>query len=363
MYKSFEVTNFRCFRSLKIENISRINLIAGANNVGKTALLEALFIHSGAYNPELTLRVDVFRGIEKKKIEFGPMFQPPWNYIFNEFDITKTIEFIGRYKKMWKRSLKLRVINDASELTKIYRYAMHAPMKESDVTGEDNLPSGAHVLELNCIGEEERSVKYYYIFDRGGTRVFPIPPTLPYQVVFMPARTKFIGEDVDRFGKLQTDKKEDLILRALRVIEPKLKSLTVVIENDLPLIQGDVGKSRLVPLPLMGEGMSRLASLTLAIAYAENGVALIDEVENGFHHSILYKVWQTIGEAARLFNTQVFTTTHSLECIIAAHKAFERSKLYDFRLHRLESKGNTTRVVTYDRGALSATLESGFEVR
>lgn len=363
MYKSFEVANFRCFKSLTMENISRIGLIAGANNIGKTALLEALFIHSGAYNPELTLRVDVFRGIEKRKIEFGPMFQSPWNYIFNEFDTTRTIEFNGEYEKKRKRSLKLRVVHDPVELTKIYRHALHSPTKESDISGGDNLPSGAHVLELDCVSEAEQSVKYYFIFDRRGTRVFPIPPTLPYQTIFVPSRPRFTGEDVERFGKLQTDKKQDLILKALRIIEPKLESLATVIENDLPLIQGDIGKSRLVPLPLMGEGMVRLASLTLAIAYAENGVALIDEIENGFHYSILPKVWHTIGEAARLFNTQVFTTTHSLECIVAAHNAFEKSKSYDFRLHRLEPKGNTTRAVTYDRGALSAALESGFEVR
>ena len=109
--------------------------------------------------------------------------------------------------------------------------------------------------------------------------------------------------------------------------------------------------------------MVRLASLVLHIGNAPNGVVLVDEIENGLHHSILPKVWRAIGEVAREFNTQVFATTHSLECIVAAHKAFAGSGLYDFRLHRLERRKATIRAVTYDQEALEAAIETGLEVR
>lgn len=71
MYKSFEIRNFRCFPRLTLAHLERINLIAGVNNIGKTALLEALFLHCGAYNPELTLRLNTFRGIDTVKVERG----------------------------------------------------------------------------------------------------------------------------------------------------------------------------------------------------------------------------------------------------------------------------------------------------
>lgn len=64
MYKSLELKNFRCFQRLEIQDLERVNVIAGTNNVGKTALLEALFLHCGAYNPALTVKVSAFRGIE-----------------------------------------------------------------------------------------------------------------------------------------------------------------------------------------------------------------------------------------------------------------------------------------------------------
>lgn len=44
MYKSFRVKNFRCFEDLQIHDLGRVNLIAGKNGMGKTALLEAVYV-------------------------------------------------------------------------------------------------------------------------------------------------------------------------------------------------------------------------------------------------------------------------------------------------------------------------------
>ena len=48
MYTSFTIENFRLFEKLTVEPLARVNLIAGENNVGKTALLEALWLLSRA---------------------------------------------------------------------------------------------------------------------------------------------------------------------------------------------------------------------------------------------------------------------------------------------------------------------------
>ena len=43
---SLEIKGYRCFEHLTIEKLGRVNLIVGKNNVGKTALLEALLIYA-----------------------------------------------------------------------------------------------------------------------------------------------------------------------------------------------------------------------------------------------------------------------------------------------------------------------------
>ena len=62
MLRKFSVRNFRCLRELDIEPLARVNLIVGENNVGKTALLEALFLHFKPATPEAPLARKHSRG-------------------------------------------------------------------------------------------------------------------------------------------------------------------------------------------------------------------------------------------------------------------------------------------------------------
>jgi len=63
MFTSFTVKNFRCFSELTIEPLARVNLVTGANNVGKTALLEAVFLHIVPGNPGISLHLLEARGL------------------------------------------------------------------------------------------------------------------------------------------------------------------------------------------------------------------------------------------------------------------------------------------------------------
>ena len=129
------------------------------------------------------------------------------------------------------------------------------------------------------------------------------------------------------------------------------------------MIYGDIGVGRRVPMSQMGEGMVRLLSLVLEITKASGGVVLIDEIENGLHHSVMTKIWRAVGEAARRSNTQIFATTHSWECIRAAHEAFLQNGTYDLRLHRLERINGDIKAVTYDQKTLDTSVEMNLEVR
>ncbi len=48
MIKNLSVQNFRCFKKVELTGLGVINLIVGPNGTGKTALLEAIFIHLGS---------------------------------------------------------------------------------------------------------------------------------------------------------------------------------------------------------------------------------------------------------------------------------------------------------------------------
>jgi hypothetical protein len=360
VYKSFEVKNFRCFREFKVVNLERVNLIAGVNNVGKTALLEALFLHSGAYSLELSLRLNMFRGIGTAKIELERWRETPWDSFFRNFDTSKEVELAGENDITGRRVLRLKVIRKPEELASISQLTQPSleNLERSPLSSEV-----AHVLELEYT-EGGKGRKYHMILAPKAIRIQPIPPPPPFPAFFQGSRMRFPPQDeAERFGRLQVRGEEEVLLQVLQIVEPRLCRLAMVVTGGEPILHGDIGLGHLMPLPLMGEGMARLASLVLHMSDATNGVMLVDEIENGLHHSILVKVWRAIGEVARRFNTQVFATTHSRECIVAAHKAFTESDMYDFRLHRLEQIKGVIRAITYDQETLAAAIEAELEVR
>jgi hypothetical protein len=360
MYTSFEVKNFRGFKDLTIKGFERINLIAGVNNIGKTALLEALFLHCGAYNPDLALKVNAFRGIESMKIEFTKWAETPWDSLFYLYDTHANIELEGEDTKTGYRTLRLRTVEQPEELESIENFVKLR--KEESGLAVSSKPAKVLRLEFE---ERERSGDYNMIFTPGEPpRVKPFPPEPPFPAFFNGAKARIPpSSDAELYGKLEIVGKQDVLLRVLKLIEPRLKRLVILFAMGEPMLHGDIGTGRPMPLPLMGDGMVRLASFVLRIANAPGGVVLVDEIENGLHHSIMPKLWTAIGDTAREFNTQVFATTHSLECIKAAHRAFTEGEKYDFRVHRLEHTKKGIKAVTYDQEDLDVAFEMSMEVR
>ncbi len=63
MIESVKITNFRCFKELSVQSLAPINLIVGDNGVGKTTLLEAVFLALCA-NPQKALVLRQYRGLD-----------------------------------------------------------------------------------------------------------------------------------------------------------------------------------------------------------------------------------------------------------------------------------------------------------
>ena len=89
----------------------------------------------------------------------------------------------------------------------------------------------------------------------------------------------------------------------------------------------------------------------------------MDELENGIHHTCLTDVWNGIAEAAQLFNVQVFATTHSHECIEAAHAAFLSRPEYDFGIIQLFREAGEIQGRVLHQQHIAAAISGDIDLR
>ena len=125
----------------------------------------------------------------------------------------------------------------------------------------------------------------------------------------------------------------------------------------------DIGLSELLPVSQIGQGVYRLMAIMAEIIGESPNILLIDEVENGLHHSVHETVWKGLAETAEKLDVQIFATTHSGECLQAAHSAFLSRKNYDLaviQLFRVQS-GVQGRVL--DRKYIETGIEGNIDLR
>ncbi len=350
MLKTIRIENFRGFSDLTLDGLERVNLLAGQNGAGKTAVLEALFLHIGAHNPELGPRINAFRGLTAFKADLDDIFAP----LFHRYALDRAIGITSTDETGVERSLTIQLTDTA--------LAALGPSNGND--RPDSLSTAVSSREVRFVytdNQGERAVASGWLTTEGLR--FQAGKPWGSQAIFLATRSHSPREDVQRFSELAVLLRQQSLVDTLKIVEPRLTSLSVQAMGEVSLVYGDIGLGRLIPVDLMGQGLSRLLSVMLAIASQQASVVLIDEVENGLHYSVMAQVWRAIAEAARMSDVQVFATTHSWECICAAHEAFASDSLYDFRLHRLEWANSDIRAVSLDQEVLDTAIKAGLEVR
>lgn len=354
--KSVRIRNYRVFEDIEVTGLSRINLITGRNNSGKTSLLEALFLLSGAGNPELLLNQHIIRGTFSPAVGVvspaaNTIQEMLWKPMFPNLDTKRKIE-IEAHQSI-HGSLSLRLSLERSNVIEL-------PFSESHkISAENSIDDSELVLSFKRGVETEAKGRIKIL--AGNIQIKQSKMPLPFPVTIVATGITNPQEDANRLGQLRKQKQGHLPLDALKVIERRLQGIEDNSSSGVPAIWGDIGLPELVPLAVMGEGMMRVARLVLSISAVPNGVVLVDEIETGLHHSVLTDVWKAVDAAARQFGTQVIATTHSIECMQAAGEALNGSG--GLALHRLEATDSGNRCVTYDEESIAAAIRHDFEVR
>lgn len=347
---SLEIQNFRAFRHVHIERLGRVNLIVGKNNIGKTSLLEALYIYTR--QGSLAAIWDV---LEARGEGTRPSSDRASNgEAINDQVAAVTQLFYGRKDlEQYPDSIRIGSTLNAPSLLTI-GVSWQSPSEVG--VDESLLPRILIGLVVRRGGEAQVA----YNFDQTTLWLREQPKGRACQYV------SIAGLSTDQISTLWnattlSDREADVIA-ALQLIEPAVERINLLTERAYPAVVKLAGAAKPVRLRSVGEGMNRLFAIALALVNAKNGVLLVDEIENGLHYSIQPKVWQLIFQVAQRLNVQVFATTHSSDCVRAfQHTAKEN--LEEGILIRLGRKNGDIVTSLYDEDLLRMAVEQDVEVR
>ena len=362
MIDSIKIQNYKLFKSFEIEDLSHIVLISGKNNCGKTTVLEALFMALDCSSPGMFIKSLAWRGLNSVYNNAESLFAPS----FYNFNLDEAITFdysINSSKK--KLSYKFQSSLEQPLIVKKGNRIEFQKKLDKSLGGVE-IVYGTGTSKFKAFLNLDS--KGLFLTDTKGISLTNTKALLNYnqgvRAVFL-ASSQFVNsqENSQRFGELDRLNKTDEILNKLQILEPQLKALSLIPMGGTPIIHGDKGIGKKIPLALMGQGILRLLSLLLAISECKNGIVLIDEMENGFHHSVLPLVWKAIANYAKENKTQIIATTHSCEFISGAVRGLPNNMEDHFSYMRIEKDNNEFKTKKYSFEDLNLALDAELEIR
>jgi hypothetical protein len=154
------------------------------------------------------------------------------------------------------------------------------------------------------------------------------------------------------------------VIEVLKVLEPRIKDLSVVVIGGVSGIYADIGLPKRLSVNMLGDGVNRLIQIALSMFANPGAILLIDEIENGFHYSLFPKLWEIICKLAAETHCQVFATTHSYECISGAMElAADEARESLFRFVRLEQENDIVVPHVFENDSFAYAVRNDWEVR
>ncbi len=291
MIDSVEIKNFRGIHHGRIDGLSQVNLFFGKNNCGKSSLLEALFLACGQSNPLLPATINIMRA-------YSRLTETDLLYFFYHMDAPKGIEILTSGSQ--ERHLSIAAFSEAAEMNAgsistdiAHRYGLR--MKFSTNDGEYSSEVLYDVSKSNQVEQKAHLDNRY---------------TEKLKCVYLSPRYDS-NASVEGLQNIYLNKDEAFLADALKILEPNAKD--PVFMDNVMLV--DVGLSQRIPINLMGDGIRKIVSFLTSIYACHGGVVLIDELSNGFHYSVMKRMWDIVIRAAIKNDVQIFATTHDEDSI------------------------------------------------
>ncbi|ADB37192.1 AAA family ATPase [Spirosoma linguale] len=354
----FKIENFKRFDSFEMSNLGQFNLIVGDNNVGKTSVLEALtFDENLVYWRSNLQNTTNFRGFFGDQVNLKPegiKDAEAWKLIFK--DTVKPLIVTANSNHLLHMSLSLISYKDlsSSEVETIKKHSI-STIPQLWIKQEFHNKVVSRFPQLLSAYFEDVA----YLDD-------------PSYIPFIPVNLSYGDDLVDYFYEyINVDKvlKKELE-ENLKNLIPNLEEVRVhrFSKTHEVLCVTLTNSNGIYPLVRYGDGTVKTTRILMETLLAKNKRFMIDEIGAGIHFLRLKDFWQTIIQLCAQNNTQLFATTHSLECQQAFIEALEEPEMQQYQkdarnISLIENKQGEVKAVTYDFGQFEYALNIGFNTR
>lgn len=349
MLKDIYIKNYRGIKDLKIKDFKRINILVGDNNCGKTSVLESIGL-SINYNITGIIHFENFRAKFPESQYLTD--QALWNdfeYLFYEkkyenFEILSTTEDLE--KNLNQTKIKCYLTKNLEKFS-----------NSTNFTAIDQRQNNSLIAEYS--ENEKNLVKLGYSRDGTANEISNLKAFTPISMISSsPIKSSNL---IQLITKVVEENDEDFFSKIAQNIDVKIKSIKTAGEQ----IYADIGKIS-VPLKYMGDGLSKVLHILLRIRASENGILLIDEIENGLHWKTQTILWRAIILAAVENNVQIIATTHSRDTIKALSEVCEEEKSLigddEIRVFQLY-KNDKNFSETLDEKTIKGMIKNNYELR
>ena len=358
MMKSIQFSNYRGFKNYRLEGLSRVNLLVGKNNCGKTSLLEGIhFLASGGDGMVLS-NTAMHRGEIIHAGESGGKL-PDISHFFSGHNIRNDAEFsISCDNGLASVGVKIIPLEnsgliDPYRITELHRLPPAYGMRIE----------GSKSKELTFVVSEEGAL----LSVSAGLGV------LPKSERKSPSPVQLIGPDVvasetlaEMWGVIIDERREKDIVRAMQILETDIEDIVFrprPSKGREGVVVSLKGQQNRLPLGTLGDGMYRLLGLANSLDSTRDGTLLIDEIDTGLHYSVMTDMWKLVVQTAMDLNIQVFATTHSLDCVHGLAELCEINTPYGEQVSVQKIEPSLKHSVSFNGNEIIIAAEQHIEVR
>lgn len=326
MLRHVLIENYRGLKRLELQGLSRVNLFVGKNNSGKTSVLEAMQL-AESDDPICELTRSAWRRSEAPAQVAKPRNNQEMEirHFFLDRDISPGSSFRIYTDDMSIPALEI-TLRESAELIEQAKSESESSTVVKQIVSPRNFSSALlkcpYILEISSpTGECLRvGLNDQKCFDSRFTQPTRFSGGQENVVTFFVSTASLANVELARiWDAIALEPEEELIYRALRIIEPELERIAFLSGRNGYREQGVVvklkGHKERIPLGSFGEGLRRILVLAFALVKSAGGILLIDEIDTGLHYSIMSQVWEVLIRTAKELDVQVFATTHSQDCI------------------------------------------------